>query len=162
MEPHRPPLGSLANEVLGLTPTQNSILVATPILVGSVGRIPVGALTDRFGGRTMFAVVTLVTIVPVLLVAGAGFRLSFTGLVAAGFLLGIAGTAFAVGIPFVNAWFEPEHRGMATGVFGADMVGTALSAFFTHDSWSGSGTARPTGSSHRAPHNRLGGTGLDD
>ena len=125
------PLGSLANEVLGLTPTQNSILVATPILVGSVGRIPVGALTDRFGGRTMFAVVTLATIVPVLLVAGAGFRLSFTGLVAAGFLLGIAGTAFAVGIPFVNAWFEPEHRGMATGVFGAGMVGTALSAFFT-------------------------------
>lgn len=125
------PLGNLANEVLGLTPTQNSILVATPILVGSVGRIPIGALTDRFGGRTMFAVVTLVTIVPVLLVAGAGFRLSFTGLVAAGFLLGIAGTAFAVGIPFVNAWFEPEHRGMATGVFGAGMVGTALSAFFT-------------------------------
>jgi len=125
------PLGGLANEVLGLTSTQNSILVATPILVGAVGRILVGALTDRFGGRVMFAVITFATSLPVLLVAAAGFRLSFPGLVAAGFVLGIAGTVFAVGIPFVNAWFEPEKRGMATGVFGAGMVGTALSAFFT-------------------------------
>ena len=48
-----------------------------------------------------------------------------------GFLLGIAGTTFAAGIPFVNAWYEPARRGFATGVFGAGMGGTALSAFFT-------------------------------
>jgi MFS transporter, NNP family, nitrate/nitrite transporter len=48
-----------------------------------------------------------------------------------GFFLGVAGTTFAVGIPFVNAWFEPARRGFATGVFGAGMGGTALSAFFT-------------------------------
>jgi NNP family nitrate/nitrite transporter-like MFS transporter len=48
-----------------------------------------------------------------------------------GFFLGIAGTAFAVGIPFVNAWYPPARRGFATGVFGAGMGGTALSAFFT-------------------------------
>jgi len=48
-----------------------------------------------------------------------------------GFFLGIAGTTFAVGIPFVNAWFEPARRGFATGVCGAGMGGTALSAFFT-------------------------------
>ena len=47
-----------------------------------------------------------------------------------GFFLGIAGTAFAVGIPFVNAWYPPARRGFATGVFGAGMGGTALSAFF--------------------------------
>jgi nitrate/nitrite transporter NarK len=48
-----------------------------------------------------------------------------------GFFLGVAGTTFAVGIPFVNAWFEPARRGFATGVFGAGMGGTALSSFFT-------------------------------
>ena len=48
-----------------------------------------------------------------------------------GFFLGIAGTTFAVGIPFVNAWFDADRRGFATGVFGAGMGGTALSAFFT-------------------------------
>ncbi|MFP5368609.1 MAG: MFS transporter, partial [Actinomycetes bacterium] len=56
---------------------------------------------------------------------------SYPVLIAAGFLLGIAGTVFAVGIPFVSAWYEPERRGFATGVFGARMGGTALSAFST-------------------------------
>src|SRR6476619_3919656 len=116
---------------LGLTTTQNSILVAMPVLVGSVGRIPVGALTDRYGGRVMFTIVSLVTIGPVLLVAWAGERGSYPLLLVFGFFLGIGGTAFAVGIPFVNAWYEPARRGFATGVFGAGMGGTALSAFFT-------------------------------
>jgi len=114
-----------------LSSTQTSLLVATPILVGSVGRIPVGALTDRYGGRVMFMVVSLVSIVPVLAVAFAGSIGSYALLLIFGFFLGIAGTAFAVGIPFVNAWYQPARRGFATGVFGAGMGGTALSAFFT-------------------------------
>ena len=56
---------------------------------------------------------------------------SYPLLLVFGFFLGIAGTTFAVGIPFVNAWYEPARRGFATGVFGAGMGGTALSAFFT-------------------------------
>ena len=48
-----------------------------------------------------------------------------------GFFLGIAGTAFAVGVPFVNAWFPPERRGLAIGIFGAGMGGTAISALTT-------------------------------
>ena len=102
-----------------------------PVLVGSLGRVPVGALTDRYGGRLMFTVLTLASAIPVLLVALAGSLKSYPLLLVFGFLLGIAGTTFAVGIPFVNAWFEPARRGFATGVFGAGMGGTALSAFFT-------------------------------
>ena len=102
------------------------------MLVGSLGRILAGALTDRFGGRLMF---------PVLLLAvrrrsccsspSPATPGSYALLLLFGFFLGIAGTTFAVGIPFVNAWYEPTRRGFATGVFGAGMGGTALSAFFT-------------------------------
>jgi NNP family nitrate/nitrite transporter-like MFS transporter len=125
------PLGTRYSAELGLSATQTSLLVAMPVLVGSLGRVPVGALTDRFGGRLMFTILTLASAVPVLLVAFAGSLKSYALLLVFGFFLGIAGTTFAVGIPFVNAWFEQARRGFATGVFGAGMGGTALSAFFT-------------------------------
>lgn len=125
------PLSTPYATAMHLSSSQTALLVATPILVGSVGRIPVGALTDRYGGRTMFMVVSVVSIIPVLLVAFAGAIDSYVLLLIFGFFLGIAGTAFAVGIPFVNAWYPPARRGFATGVFGAGMGGTALSAFFT-------------------------------
>lgn len=125
------PLGARYTEQLGLSSTQKSLLVATPVLVGAVGRIPVGVLTDRYGGRAMLALLSFASVVPVLLVAFAGNRGSYALLLAFGFLLGIAGTTFAVGIPFVNAWYEPARRGFATGAFGAGMGGTALSSFFT-------------------------------
>jgi MFS transporter, NNP family, nitrate/nitrite transporter len=125
------PLGARYSAELGLSATQASLLVAMPVLVGSLGRVPVGALTDRFGGRLMFTMLTLASAVPVLLVAFAGSLKSYALILVFGFFLGVAGTTFAVGIPFVNAWFEPVRRGFATGVFGAGMGGTALSAFFT-------------------------------
>ena len=125
------PLGVRYSGELGLSSTQASFLVAMPVLVGSLGRVPVGALTDRYGGRLMFTVLTMASAIPVMLVAFAGSLQSYALLLVFGFFLGVAGTTFAVGIPFVNAWFEPARRGFATGVFGAGMGGTALSAFFT-------------------------------
>jgi len=125
------PLSTRYSTAMSLSSTQTALLVATPILVGSVGRIPVGALTDRFGGRRMFTAISLISIAPVLLVAFAGSIDSYALLLVFGFFLGIAGTTFAVGIPFVNAWYQPARRGFATGVFGVGMGGTALSAFFT-------------------------------
>lgn len=125
------PLAVRYTTELGLSATQKSLLVAMPVLVGSLGRIPVGALTDRYGGRVMFTIMLFVSIIPVLLVCLAGSLHSYALLLIFGFLLGIAGTTFAIGIPFVNAWFEKPRRGFATGVFGAGMGGTALSAFFT-------------------------------
>ena len=123
------PLSQTYSRELGLTPTQTSILVAFPVLVGSLGRIPVGTLTDRYGGRVMFTVICLISIVPTFLVGVSSA--SFGMLLLWGFVLGIAGTSFAIGIPFVNAWYRPGRRGFATGVFGAGMGGTALSAFLT-------------------------------
>jgi len=125
------PLSTTYAGHLSLSSTEASILVATPILVGSIGRVVVGALTDRYGGRVMFIAVSLASIAPVLAVGAAGTAGSYPLLVAFGFFLGIAGTIFAVGIPFANNWYEAARRGFATGVFGMGMVGTALSAFFT-------------------------------
>ena len=125
------PLGVRYTEQLGLSNGQKSLLVATPVLVGSLGRIVAGALTDRFGGRLMFPVLMVIASPFVVLVAVAGNQGSYGLLLVFGFFLGIAGTTFAVGIPFVNAWYEKSRRGFATGVFGAGMGGTALSAFFT-------------------------------
>ncbi|EME66134.1 major facilitator superfamily transporter [Rhodococcus ruber BKS 20-38] len=125
------PLSTTYASDLSLSSTQASILVATPILVGSLGRIVVGSLTDRYGGRVMFIAISLASILPVLAVGVAGSVGSYPLLLVFGFFLGIAGTIFAVGIPFANNWYEPARRGFATGVFGAGMVGTALSAFFT-------------------------------
>ena len=116
---------------LDLSAGQKSILVAIPVLVGSLGRIITGALTDRYGGRTMFPALLLLTVPFVLLIAVAGELDSYAMLLVIGFFLGVGGTTFAVGIPFVNAWYDPARRGFATGVFGAGMGGTALSAFFT-------------------------------
>ena len=96
-------LSARYTEQIGLSPTQKSMLVATPVLVGAVGRIATGALTDRYGGRAMFAILSFISIPPVLFVAFAGSRGSYLMLLVSGFFLGIAGTTFAVGIPFVNA-----------------------------------------------------------
>jgi MFS transporter, NNP family, nitrate/nitrite transporter len=124
------PLGPKFKESLHLSAFQQALIVAVPVVVGALGRIPVGALTDRFGGRVMFPIVSVTTIVPVLFIGLAGHS-SLAGLLIGGFFLGIAGTAFAVGVPFVNAWFPPARRGMAIGVFGAGMGGTAISALTT-------------------------------
>jgi MFS transporter, NNP family, nitrate/nitrite transporter len=124
------PLGTHFKLTLDLTEFRQALLVAVPVIVGSLGRIPVGALTDRYGGRLMFPVISFATILPLLFIGYFGYR-SYGALLVGGFFLGLGGTAFAVGVPFVNAWFPPQRRGMAIGIFGAGMGGTAISALTT-------------------------------
>ncbi|RWA17175.1 hypothetical protein MBRU_06005 [Mycolicibacterium brumae DSM 44177] len=125
------PLQHVYNERMDLGEGQISLMLATPVLVGALGRIISGALTDRYGGRIMFTAILLLSAPAVLLVAFAGTIGSFPLLIVAGFCLGVAGTIFAVGIPFAGAWYPPSRRGFATGVFGMGMIGTGVSAFFT-------------------------------
>ena len=107
-----------------------SLLVAIPVLVGSLGRIVVGALTDRFGGRLMMPTVSLLTIIPVLFIGVVG-QYTYATLLIGGFVLGIGGTSFAIGVPYVNSWFPKERRGTAIGTYGIGMGGTAIAAFTT-------------------------------
>lgn len=123
------PLGPGLKEHLGLSSFEQALLVAVPVLVGSLGRIPVGALTDRFGARVMFPIVSLATVIPVVTLAYV--QSSYWAIIAAGFFLGIGGTTFAIGVPHVSGWYPPARRGTALGFFGAGMGGTAIANFTT-------------------------------
>ncbi len=139
------PLGPLfrTDGTLGaISESQVALLVAVPVIVGSVGRIPVGVLTDRYGGRVMFPLVSATTIVPIVFIAFFA-QTSYVGLLIGGLFLGISGTSFAVGVPFVNSWFPPQRRGLAVGVFGAGMGGTAISALTTVKLYTNAGTTVP-------------------
>jgi MFS transporter, NNP family, nitrate/nitrite transporter len=122
------PLAPGLRDELNLTVVQQAVLVALPVLVGSVGRIPVGALTDRYGGRIMFPLVSLATAVPVLALTVAH---TYPLLLIVGFVLGIGGTAFAIGMPLLAGWYPPARRGTAFGIYGAGMGGTAVATFTT-------------------------------
>jgi NNP family nitrate/nitrite transporter-like MFS transporter len=124
------PLGAHFRLVLHLSSFEQALVVAVPVIAGSLGRIPVGAMTDRFGGHLMFPVWSFATIVPVLFLGLVGYR-SLAGLLIGGFFLGLAGTALGIGVPFVSAWFPPDRRGLAIGIFGIGMGGAAISALTT-------------------------------
>ncbi|MCJ1676212.1 MFS transporter [Streptomyces sp. APSN-46.1] len=123
------PLGPTLRQELNLTSLQQSLVVAVPVIVGSLGRIPIGAITDRVGARRMFPLVVALTILPVLYLGHLADSLA--EVLASGFLLGLAGTTFTIGVPFVNAWYPPGRRGLALGLFGLGGLGTAISGFTT-------------------------------
>lgn len=109
-----------------LTPVQKSIAVALPVLLGSLGRIPLGMLTDRFGGRIVFSWVMVLSIIPAFLMGTAG---DYSHLLFYGFFIGIALASFSVGVGFVSGWYPPERQGFALGVYGAGNIGQSLAAF---------------------------------
>ena len=121
------PLAPQFQKLYELSNTQISIVIATPVILGSLFRIPLGLLTDRFGGRGVFTGLMLVVVVPVVFIGFLGG--SFGGLLLWGFFLGLAGASFAVGIPFVSKWFPPHMQGLALGVYGVGNIGTALAAY---------------------------------
>lgn len=118
------PLGPELQEDLGLSDVQLSVAVAVPVLLGSLMRIPMGVLAERFGGRRVFAWLLAFSVLP--LVALGLLHDSFGMIIALGFLLGFAGSSFAIGVPFVNRWYPPERQGTALGIYGAGMGGTVL------------------------------------
>ena len=111
---------------MALTPVQKSIAIAIPVLLGSLGRIPLGILADRFGGRLVFSLVMLFSIIPAFLMGGVS---DYAHLVTYGFFIGVALASFSVGVSFVNGWYPPERQGFALGVYGAGNIGQSLAAY---------------------------------
>ncbi len=111
---------------IGLNETEFGLLVATPILTGSLVRLPLGLLTDRFGGRVVY-------FIQMILVAIATYGLAFADqywqYLAIGLCTGLAGGSFAIGIAYTSAWFQKERQGTALGIFGAGNTGAALNIF---------------------------------
>ena len=129
------PLAKKWQDDLALSSTRTAVLIAIPVVLGSLLRIPLGTLTDRFGGRKVFTVTLAASAVPAVLL---GYATSYWSLVGVGFLLGLSGASFAVGIPFVSGWYSKERQGMALGVYGAGNIGTAVAAFSApaiYDRW---------------------------
>ena len=113
-------------ELFALSATRTALLVALPVLLGAVGRLPAGMLADRFGGRLVFAVLLPLAAVPVWLVPHAG---GYGELLAAAFCLGVAGTTFPVGVGYVSRWTPAARQGGALGVYGLGNVGQSAAVF---------------------------------
>lgn len=109
-----------------LAPVQASIAMAIPVLLGSLGRIPLGMLADRLGGRKVFTWTMAASIVAALLM---GTVQGYPQLLLFGFLTGIALASFSVGVAFVSGWYPPAKQGFALGVYGAGNIGQSLAAF---------------------------------
>ncbi len=111
---------------LGLTDTQFGILVATPILTGSLSRIFLGIWTDQYGGRRVYSILMMITSVAVWLLATVE---TYEMFLVAALGVGLAGGSFAVGIAYVSRWYEKEKQGTALGIFGMGNVGAAVTNF---------------------------------
>lgn len=119
-------LGVPVKELLGLNETQFGLLAATPVLTGSLVRLPLGMLTDKFGGRLVFFVLMLVCVLPIYLIGEATAYWHFLVL---GLFVGLAGGSFSVGIAYVAKWFDKRNQGLAMGIFGAGNAGAAVTKF---------------------------------
>ena len=113
-------------ELFHLTASETALLVAVPVLLGSLARLPMGILADRFGGRAVFALLALVVAVPVAIVPSVD---SYRSLLVVGFFLGLAGSSFAVGVGFASPWFPPARQGSALGVYGMGNIGQSVAVF---------------------------------
>ncbi|HTN33395.1 MAG TPA: nitrate/nitrite transporter [Marinobacter sp.] len=119
-------IGIRISAELGLSDTQLGLLMATPILTGSISRLFLGIWTDRYGGRWVFGILMLVTAACVYLLT---LATTYSMLLVGALGVGLAGGAFIVGVAYTAAWFEPKHQGTALGIFGAGNVGAAVTNF---------------------------------
>lgn len=119
-------IGNPIADELGLSETQFGLLTAMPILTGSLARLPVGMLTDRFGGRPVYALLMLSTVLPIYLIP---FASSYWQLLVLGLFVGLTGASFSVGIAYVARWFPRQRQGFAMGIFGAGNAGAALTNY---------------------------------
>ena len=109
-----------------LSATQTAFLVAVPVILGALARIPMGMLADLYGGRIVFSALMLAAALPPLWASAAS---SYHMLLAAAFCLGLAGSSFAVGVGFVSRWYPPEKQGTALGVYGLGNIGQSAVVF---------------------------------
>ena len=113
-------------DLYALTASQTALLVAVPVLLGSLARLPMGMLTDRFGGRMMFTALLLISSAAAWAVT---LTSSYQSLIVSAFFIGLAGSSFAIGAAFVSRWTPPAIQGTALGVFGLGLLGQSLAVF---------------------------------
>ena len=119
-------LAAVFSRIYALSASQTAFLVAVPVLLGSLARLPMGMLTDRFGGRLVFTALLVFSSVAAAIVP---LTRSYGSLVVAAFLIGMAGSSFAVGAAFVSRWTPQARQGTALGIYGLGTMGQSLAVF---------------------------------
>jgi len=119
-------IGIPIKKMLDLNATQFGLLTATPVLTGSLIRVPLGIWTDRYGGRIVMALLMAATVPAIWLMAYAS---EFWHFLTIGLFVGLAGGSFSVGTPYVARWFPKQQQGMAMGIYGAGNSGSAVNKF---------------------------------
>ncbi len=119
-------IGIQIKQNLGLNDTQFGILIATPILTGSLSRLILGIWADQFGGRLVFTFVMVATACATYVLT---FATTYPMFLLGALGVGLAGGSFAVGIAYVSKWYPKEKQGTALGIFGMGNVGAALTNF---------------------------------
>ncbi len=119
-------IGIPIRKQLGLNATEFGLLTATPVLTGSLVRVPLGIWTDRYGGRIVMAILMASTVPAIWLMA---YATAYWHFLVIGLFVGLAGGSFSVGTPYVARWFPRSRQGMAMGVYGAGNSGAAVNKF---------------------------------
>ena len=119
-------IGIPIKKMLDLNATQFGLLTATPVLTGSLIRVPLGMWTDKYGGRIVFFLLMISTVIPIWLLT---YATAYWHFLVLGLFVGLAGGSFSVGTPYVARWFDKKHQGFAMGVFGAGNSGAAVTKF---------------------------------
>jgi len=121
-------LGAVVADEFKLTPAQKGLMVSVPLLGGTLLRIPMGVLSDRFGSRRIGLIGQGITLIPLLW--GYLFAERLGEIYALGALLGVAGASFAVALPLASRWYPPQYQGLVMGIAGAGNSGTVVATLF--------------------------------
>ncbi|NRD80408.1 MFS transporter [Bacillus sp. BRMEA1] len=113
-------------EDIHLTSTQISWATAVPVILGSLLRIPIGYWTNRYGGRILFTISFIILLIPIAIVSVAN---SIFMLILGGFMLGIGGAVFSIGVTSLPKYYHKAKHGFINGIYGAGNIGTAVTTF---------------------------------
>lgn len=120
------PLMPFISQDVDISPGQISVILAIPVILGSVLRVPFGYLTNIVGAKWVFFWSFIVLLLPIFLL---GQAQSPGMLMLSGFFLGIGGAIFSVGVTSVPKYFSKDKVGLANGIYGVGNIGTAVSSF---------------------------------
>ncbi|MCM3568900.1 nitrate/nitrite transporter [Neobacillus mesonae] len=113
-------------EDIHLSETQISWATAVPVILGSLLRVPIGFWANRYGARILFVISFILLLIPIAIIS---FANSFFMLILGGFMLGIGGAVFSIGVTSLPKYYPKEKHGFVNGIYGAGNIGTAITSF---------------------------------
>ena len=119
-------IGIPIKKALGLNATEFGLLTATPVLTGSLIRVPLGIWTDKYGGRIVMTILMALTVPAIWMMS---YATAYWHFLTIGLFVGLAGGSFSVGTPYVARWFPKNQQGFAMGIYGAGNSGAAVNKF---------------------------------